>query len=459
MPGVFSGRAGAVFQTHSGHVQPLLLVEHSGQLRFGHTGGQQPALPARKHQLQIRALPHQIHWYRHAFGCLTQWHLGMGGKAVRVTDCTTQHDDANMAIHHLSRRYGIAVFQGTQQCIGNDTEPQQTQHHQPAPEHEHRLPAPAHQDQQRQRPPQCQLSAGRSWSRVVYIRQAEMDALARRRHASNVRHLHQLLGSDHFDDIYLARDQIGLGSPILLDAYSDARKHAYGDSLGLVGQSAHSSVFRESAHAPWIARCRALAKRLLLGAAESLGSYYKGRHTGNFGRIGVLSFNGNKIMTTGGGGMLLTDETIGKRAKHLTTTAKIPHPYEFVHDEVGYNYRLPNLNAALGCAQLEQLPAFLASKRTLAVRYIDFFKDSDLQPIVEPEHCHSNYWLNGVICETPAQRDALLKATNDAGVMTRPIWALMNRLPLYANAPRGPLDNAEWLEARVVNLPSSVSPA
>ncbi len=198
---------------------------------------------------------------------------------------------------------------------------------------------------------------------------------------------------------------------------------------------------------------------LVEDAAESLGSYYKGRHTGNFGKIGVLSFNGNKIMTTGGGGMLLTDETIGKRAKHLTTTAKIPHPFEFVHDEVGYNYRLPNLNAALGCAQLEQLPAFLESKRVLAERYIDFFKDGDLQAIVEPEGCRSNYWLNGVICRDRAQRDALLKSTNDAGVMTRPIWALMTRLPLYTNALRGPLDNAEWLEARVVNLPSSVLPA
>ncbi|ANH68931.1 LegC family aminotransferase [Mitsuaria sp. 7] len=197
---------------------------------------------------------------------------------------------------------------------------------------------------------------------------------------------------------------------------------------------------------------------LVEDAAESLGSYYKGRHTGNFGRIGVLSFNGNKIMTTGGGGMVLADETIGKRAKHLTTTAKIPHPYEFFHDEVGYNYRMPNLNAALGCAQLEQLPAFLASKRALAERYIAFFAGTDLQPIVEPEHCRSNYWLNGVVCEGPAQREALLKATNDAGVMTRPIWALMNRLPLYAKSPRGPLDNAEWLEARVVNLPSSVTP-
>jgi aminotransferase in exopolysaccharide biosynthesis len=205
-----------------------------------------------------------------------------------------------------------------------------------------------------------------------------------------------------------------------------------------------------------IAVCERWHLILVEDAAESLGSYYKGTHTGNFGKIGVLSFNGNKIMTTGGGGMLLTDKIIGKRAKHLTTTAKIPHPYEFVHDEIGYNYRLPNLNAALGCAQLEQLPAFLESKRDLAVRYIEFFKDTDLQPIVEPEHCRSNYWLNGVICQDGAQRDALLKKTNDAGVMTRPIWALMTRLPLYTNALRGPLDNAEWLEARVVNLPSSV---
>lgn len=207
-----------------------------------------------------------------------------------------------------------------------------------------------------------------------------------------------------------------------------------------------------------IAVCERWHLILVEDAAESLGSYYKGRHTGNFGRIGVLSFNGNKIMTTGGGGMLLTNEVIGKRAKHLTTTAKIPHPYEFVHDEVGYNYRMPNLNAALGCAQLEQLPIFLASKRALAARYIEFFRGSDLQPIVEPNDCSSNYWLNGVICQDGAQRDALLKSTNDAGVMTRPIWALMTRLPLFENALRGPLDNAEWLEARVVNLPSSVLP-
>lgn len=207
-----------------------------------------------------------------------------------------------------------------------------------------------------------------------------------------------------------------------------------------------------------VAVCNRWNLVLVEDAAESLGSYYKGRHTGNFGKIGVLSFNGNKIMTTGGGGMVLTDEVTGQRAKHLTTTAKIPHPYEFVHDEVGYNYRLPNLNAALGCAQLEQLPSFIASKRALAARYIEFFEGTDLQSIVEPEHCCSNYWLNGVICQDGAQRDELIRVTNDAGVMTRPIWKLMTRLPLYTHALRGPLDNAEWLEARVVNLPSSVMP-
>lgn len=261
------------------------------------------------------------------------------------------------------------------------------------------------------------------------------------------------------------RHTLGL-SPAALDAW--LTEHAliddHGDCLTRVGQRRVRACLPMHTFGhpveldALIAVCERWHLILIEDAAESLGSYYKGRHTGNFGKIGVLSFNGNKIMTTGGGGMLLTDEDIGKHAKHLTTTAKIPHPYEFVHDEVGYNYRLPNLNAALGCAQLEQLPAFLASKRTLAARYIEFFKDSDLQPIVEPVGCRSNYWLNGVICQDGAQRDALLKVTNDAGVMTRPIWALMTRLPIYANALRGPLDNAEWLEARVVNLPSSVLP-
>jgi len=207
-----------------------------------------------------------------------------------------------------------------------------------------------------------------------------------------------------------------------------------------------------------MAVCERWNLALIEDAAESLGSFHHGHHTGTLGCIGVLSFNGNKIITTGGGGMLLTNEVIGKRAKHLTTTAKIAHPYEFFHDDIGYNYRLPNLNAALGCAQLEQLPAFLNAKRELAERYIEFFSDSDLQPVIEPEGCRSNYWLNAVICEDIRQRDALLKSTNDAGVMTRPIWTLMNRLPKFTHAVRGNLANAEWLEARVVNIPSSVPP-
>jgi aminotransferase in exopolysaccharide biosynthesis len=197
---------------------------------------------------------------------------------------------------------------------------------------------------------------------------------------------------------------------------------------------------------------------LVEDAAESLGSLYKGKHTGCFGSLGTLSFNGNKIITTGGGGMILANEALGTRAKHLTTTAKQPHPYEYVHDELGYNYRLPNLNAALGCAQLEQLEHFIASKRELASRYAQLFEGGDLQFVKEPEGCRSNYWLNAVICDNSAQRDALLKATNDNGVMTRPIWKLMSDLPLYSRCLHGDLTNSEWLSARIVNLPSSVVP-
>lgn len=197
---------------------------------------------------------------------------------------------------------------------------------------------------------------------------------------------------------------------------------------------------------------------LVEDAAESLGSFYKGRHTGTFGLLGALSFNGNKIITTGGGGMILAGEKLGRRAKHLSTTAKCPHPYEYVHDELGYNYRLPNINAALGCAQLEQLEAFIAKKRELAVRYAAHFSGSELQFVSEPPDCRSNYWLNAVICINREQRDDLLKVTNNQGVTTRPIWALMNHLPIYAHCRKGDLTNAEWLEARVINLPSSVLP-
>ncbi|MBD0702807.1 MULTISPECIES: LegC family aminotransferase [unclassified Pseudomonas] len=197
---------------------------------------------------------------------------------------------------------------------------------------------------------------------------------------------------------------------------------------------------------------------LVEDAAESLGSLYKGRHTGCFGRLGTLSFNGNKIITTGGGGMILANEELGVRAKHLTTTAKQSHPYEYVHDELGYNYRLPNINAALGCAQLEQLERFIDYKRELALNYAQALEGSGLQFFKEPDGCRSNYWLNAVICENTLQRDELLKATNDSGVMTRPIWKLMNHLPLYAKCIHGDLTNSEWLSARIVNLPSSVVP-
>lgn len=197
---------------------------------------------------------------------------------------------------------------------------------------------------------------------------------------------------------------------------------------------------------------------LIEDAAESLGSYYKSRHTGTFGSFGTLSFNGNKIITTGGGGMLLSDCSLGKRAKHLTTTAKVPHPYEFFHDEIGYNYRLPNLNAALGCAQMEQLESFVEKKRNMASMYERVFRGSDLQFVTEPPNCRSNYWLNAVVCSSREHRDDLLKFTNTKNVMTRPIWTLMNHLPIYAHCRKGSLTNAEWLEARVVNLPSSVLP-
>lgn len=204
--------------------------------------------------------------------------------------------------------------------------------------------------------------------------------------------------------------------------------------------------------------CREWNLTLVEDAAESLGSFYKQKHTGTFGLLGALSFNGNKIMTTGGGGMILSGDSLGQHAKHLTTTAKKPHPYEYVHDEIGYNYRMPNINAALGCAQFEQLEFFVQAKRVLADRYAEYFKGSDMEFVREPEMCRSNYWLNAVICENHAQRDSLLKVTNDKGVMTRPVWMLMHRLPMFAGCQRGNLNYSEWLEKRVVNLPSSVLP-
>lgn len=203
--------------------------------------------------------------------------------------------------------------------------------------------------------------------------------------------------------------------------------------------------------------CEKFSIRLVEDAAESLGSTYKSRHAGTFGRISAVSFNGNKIITTGGGGMILCDdEALAKKAKHLTTTAKVPHKWEYVHDTVGYNYRLPNLNAALGCAQLESLDAFLTDKRELAEKYRDLFDEMGMAFITEPEHARSNYWLNAVVLENSEARNSFLDATNSAGVMTRPIWKLMNKLEMFKHCLCGDLNEAEWLEERVVNIPSGV---
>ncbi|HWQ61626.1 MAG TPA: DegT/DnrJ/EryC1/StrS family aminotransferase, partial [Negativicutes bacterium] len=211
---------------------------------------------------------------------------------------------------------------------------------------------------------------------------------------------------------------------------------------------------------PLIELCGRYKIVLVEDAAESLGSYYKGVHTGKFGLISALSFNGNKVVTTGGGGAILTDdEELGRLAKHITTTAKLPHKWAFHHDMVAYNYRLPNINAALGCAQMEQLPGFIARKRALAARYrqalaavpgVSFFSE---QPFAE-----SNYWLNALLLDEPdmAARDGLMAMCHEAGLMVRPAWTLMHRLPMYAACPRMDLSVDENIEARLVNLPSSV---
>lgn len=196
--------------------------------------------------------------------------------------------------------------------------------------------------------------------------------------------------------------------------------------------------------------------QLVEDAAESLGSLYKNRHTGTLSRFGALSFNGNKIITTGGGGMVLCKhEPDGVFAKHLTTTAKVPHDYEFFHDSAGFNYRMPNINAALGCAQMEKLSEFLRQKRMLAQEYEKFFCGSNFSFFAEPSYAKSNYWINAVICPDGEVRDRFLKESNALKVMARPVWTLMHRLPMFKNSKHGPLPVSEWLESCLVNIPSS----
>jgi len=200
---------------------------------------------------------------------------------------------------------------------------------------------------------------------------------------------------------------------------------------------------------------------LIEDAAEGLGSFYRGHHVGNHGLLATLSFNGNKIITTGGGGAILTcDAALAKQAKHLSTTAKLPHPWRFDHDQIGYNYRLPNLNAALGCAQLAQLPTFLAAKRSLAMRYRQTFSAvKGVRFIEEPPHTRSNYWLNAILLDPPAcsVRDAVLQQAQDLRIQARPVWTLQPKLPMYAHCPTMPLTVAPRLADGLINLPSSAS--
>jgi perosamine synthetase len=221
-------------------------------------------------------------------------------------------------------------------------------------------------------------------------------------------------------------------------------------------------VFGHPADVDGLAEVAARWKLVLVeDAAEALGSRWKGRHMGGFGRLAALSFNGNKIVTTGGGGAVLTDDpALAKRAKHLTTTAKVPHRWAFEHDEIGWNYRMPNLNAALGCAQLERLPDMMARKADLAGRYARAFEGLDGGRLLTPRAGATvNHWLNALVLDRPDRiaRDSVLEALNDAGFQARPLWTLMHRLPMYARCPRDALPVAEALAARVINLPSSAA--
>lgn len=197
---------------------------------------------------------------------------------------------------------------------------------------------------------------------------------------------------------------------------------------------------------------------LIEDATEAIGSYYKNKHAGIFSKIAVLSFNGNKTITTGGGGMILIkNKKIAEHARHLTTQAKKDHPWEYNHDDIGYNYRMPNINAALGCAQMEQLPVIIQKKRELAGRYKSFFSELGIQFIDEPPFAKSNFWLNSILLDNVNEQEKFLKYTNERGIKTRPPWKLLNQLPVYRKARTGNIRNAEWLAERIVNIPSSIN--
>jgi perosamine synthetase len=259
------------------------------------------------------------------------------------------------------------------------------------------------------------------------------------------------------------RDTMGLSPSSLQEFLSNSTKFENGFCVNkLSGRRIKACVPMHTFGHPCrideiISICQIYNIDVIEDAAESLGSYYKGKHTGTFGKFATLSFNGNKILTTGGGGMILTNnDELATLAKHLTTTAKIPHRWEFVHDMVAYNYRLTNLAAALGCAQMEQLPDFIKSKRKLAVDYSIYFAQLGMLFFTEPENSSSNYWLNALILEDKSEQSRFLEFMNNNGVMARPIWQLMNRLDMYKDCQCDSLENSEWLADRIVNIPSSV---
>lgn len=260
------------------------------------------------------------------------------------------------------------------------------------------------------------------------------------------------------------KDTMGL-SPDAMDAWLKENAELKGDSCynkrtcRRIKACVPMHTFGHPVHLDKLVEvCNRYHLELIEDAAESLGSFYKEKHTGTFGKIGAISFNGNKTITTGGGGMLLfQDEALGKFAKHLTTQAKVPHRWEFVHDHIGYNYRMPNINAALGCAQLEEIDHILANKRETAEKYNQFFSDKEnIHFFTEPEGSKSNYWLNAVLLNDKEEQLKFLEYTNDHAVMTRPIWELMNRLPMFKDCETDGLQNTVWFADRVVNIPSSV---
>lgn len=260
------------------------------------------------------------------------------------------------------------------------------------------------------------------------------------------------------------RDTMGL-SPKALEEYLDQNAELNADGFTYnktTGKRIKACVPMHTFGFPCrIDEIAAICKKwniaLVEDTAESLGSEYKGEHTGLRGLVSAFSFNGNKTVTCGGGGALITnDENVAQLAKHLSVQAKVPHKWEFTHDHIGYNYRMPNLNAALACAQLEQLPMYIQNKRELAAEYEAFFKDKEIKFVTETEGSKANYWLNALLLKDKSERDEFLTYANDNGVMSRPAWELMHRLDMFKDDLKGDLSNSEWLADRLVNIPSSV---